>query len=195
MSVALGRTRLEDRHLERFAALTHDQVEMVIASAGALWSHDTPGHPPPPDVPVYLGSRRWPLAGEDAFHYCQGLGLDMALTILSLAGRPEATARGAVETLHGKPIVPWAASVEAAVAEPQARRGPSGVAPRPAPAGKTDDRRVLRVAPCPHRDGTDAARSYAGWVVGDTVQACIGRGTTRRSVRRDVRAGHVEVGR
>lgn len=177
----MSQTRLESRHLERFAALTEDQVRMVVASAGRLWTHDTPGHPPAPLPTVE------PRLGEDAFHYCQALGLDMALTILSLASEPTAIARGAVEALHGKPILPWASSVEEAAGKPQEAGGPNGGSKR----ALVDDRVVVSVAPNPRKPDSEAGRAYVHWRAGDTVQACLDRGLTRRSVRRDVRHGHV----
>ena len=53
---------------------------------------------------------------------------------------------------------------------------------------------VVAVNPNPHKEGTQTHASYRHWTVGATVEACVKAGLATRSVRRDVRHGHVVLG-
>jgi hypothetical protein len=195
-------TMLQERHRPLFAALAPDEVEFVWNQVHQRWPEDTRG--------FYLAVPD----PYDLFTLCQTAGLDHARVVLSLANLNGA-ARPVIEKLIGRPIRPWAATVEAETLAREEARGaarqqgaqPAGTGPattlpasRPAPLatsrapGKTDSRVVLAVAPNPYKGETAMRSGYECWRVGDTVQACRNRGMGRNNARRDVRRGYVQVG-
>jgi len=172
------RTQLQERHRALFSSLDHNQTTLVWDRVSKAYSTEFSkvGWPPPSN-------------GGEVFEICREAGLDHARVVLSLARESDNFGRGTIEALIGRPIVPWAESVEAAngaglsyvVSKPQTKR--------------EDTRVVVSVIPNPHKKiGSQMQVDYAYWRVGDTVQECRDRGLSARSVRRDVRHGHVVLG-
>lgn len=179
------RTMLQERHRPLFSSLNHEQMDLVWQRVVQAWPADMRGFlGNPPDCPTKL------------FETCREAGLDHARVVLSLAREYDLVGRATIEALVGRPIVPWAATVEAARPAP----------PRPVKAQEDDEEGegeesggshldrmvVVSVNPVnPHREGTKAWREYNRWVVGKTVAELLQKGMSRRAARRGPRNGWV----
>lgn len=182
-------TRLQERHRPLFESLTQDEARYVFARVRARWPRDLCG------VAVDAVTN-----GAALFDACRAAGLDQARVVLALASQ---RADVILEKLVGRPILPWATSVEAKLlaAEQAARPGQAGrmrtsataaqAAPVAPPAGAALVVKVVKVNP--HKPHSLAEVSYRKWRVGDTVAQCRERGLLAISARRDVRRGYVVV--
>lgn len=172
------RTQLQERHRPLFASLDESQMHLVWDRVVAAW---------PGDMRKFVGSP--PDSPGGLFETFRDAGLDHARVVLSLAREYEPFGRQVIETLVGHPIIPWAESVEARAPAPPVKKTDAVVAKEP------DARVVLEVAEAnPHREGTGAHKAYQKWRVGATIGELVQKGMPARSVRRDVRHGHVKLG-
>lgn len=198
-----ARTKLEERHRPRFAALAPDLVTLVWIAVRTRWSEE-------PDFSLARTSRKIETA-DALFEVCRDAGLDHARVVLALAGDGRVEARAAIETLVGRPIRPWVEAVEADGLGPGPRGGGTGGSsgggrypttprlaappstPRRARAAPVDPRVVKAVAPCPYKPSSARAEAYARWIPGARVDELVAGGLPRRSVCRDVQRGYVAV--
>lgn len=173
------KTMLQERHRPLFASLAPEQMALVWNRVVEAW---------PADMRKFLGSE--PSSPGDLFEVCREAGLDHARVVLSLAREIQPLGITAIETLVGRPILPWAATVEAE----ERIRNPPKARPAPPPVKPPDARMVELVQkPNPHREGTGMWKAYEKWEVGKTVGELTQRGMPARSIRRDVRHGYVVV--
>lgn len=173
---------LSERHHPQFTALAPAEAQLVWNRITQRWPDDT------------RAVRQPPADGDELFDDCQLCGLDQVRVVLSVADLGNDTGRTVIEKLIGRPIIPWAASVEAKQDDPcDVCDGPAAQAARHRKQ-PPDTRIVLSVGPQPHTPGTLIHASYECWRVGDTVQQCRVRGVVRNGVRRDVLHGHVRLG-
>lgn len=178
------RTMLQERHRPAFAVLTPEQMDLVWGRVVTSW---------PADMRKFLGSP--PSTPGELFETCRDAGLDHARVVLSLAMESNPLGRGTLEALVGRPIAPWAASVEAAqmihhVNVNGDERPKKVAAPRSAP----DTRVVVEVLePNPHREGTAMWKAYKKWRVGASIVELSQTGMPARSIRRDIRHGYIKV--
>jgi hypothetical protein len=171
------RTILQEYHRSFFASLDPDQTELVWSKVIEVW---------PGDMRPF--SSICPTCGEDLFEFCRDAGLDHARVVLALAREHEPLGVGAIETLVGQPIKPWAASVQAKAGVPTPVAPPPQVAP-------TDVRVVLSInITNPHREGTTAWAEFNRWEVGKTMGQLIQKGMSRRAARRGPRNGWITLG-
>lgn len=209
----MGLTILQERHRAGFTQLDPEEAGYVWNQVTNRWKSD---------IRRYFSSREVqyvPVSGSELFDLCRDIGLDQCRVILAFAGQ-NGRARPIIEKLMGHAIVPWAETVEASTAESggshtswgwgtgqrvggggDAAQGAVRVYNHPLRMVGTDtrlqkrvDTRIVRsVIENPHRIGSEMHGRYQHWIVGDTVDACIKRGLTTRSVRRDVRHGNVTL--
>lgn len=171
------RTLLQERHRPLFANLAPDQTALVWSRVTEAW---------PGDLRPFKD--QCPVCGEELFEICRNAGLDHARVVLSMAREIEAPGVKAIEALVGHPILPWAASVEAATALGQPARVVASPPPR-------DTRVVVSVAPGnPHHPGSKAHADYAKWRVGKTIDELVQCGMSKRAARRGPRRGWVVLG-
>lgn len=166
------------RHEARFADLTPGQASRLSVTLGFTDQND--------DL----------IAGTDLYEMCKSSGLTHAEVIMALASSPDPEAVLIVETLMGRPIDVRRRGESAY--DPVTGRLIDPSAPRPAPRSsaarpRTDSRVVTAVAPNPKKPGSATHSRYAGWVVGDTVSACMARGLTSADVAYDIDRGFVQV--
>lgn len=174
------RTVLQERHRPLFANLNIFQTELVWNKVVETWPGD-------------MRSKTYqPTCGEELFVVCRDAGLDHARVVLSMAREHSLMGVAAIETLVGKPIAPWAATV---AAQAQAQAGVVAPAPAAPPSPPKTRRVVLSVCPVnPHRPGTVAHTEFAKWRVGATLDELLQKGMQPRAIRRGPRRGWVVLG-
>jgi hypothetical protein len=172
------RTVLGEQHQPRFAGLSPEGAALVLSrlvDCGAL-RRTTPRVE----------------SGLELFEVCRLAGLDHAGVVLTLAAETNMVGLRALEQLVGRPISPWAESVEAARAQVEKPpvRGVAAAAAAPRPG---DGQWVVAVRPNPKKPGSDTHARYAHWVVGRTVRECLAAGLTRADLAWDVTRGFVTL--
>ena len=172
------RTILGERHQPRFEGLSPEGATLVLdrlVGCGAL-----------------RRSAPRVQSGGELFEVCRLAGLDHAGVVLTLAAETSVVGLRALEQLVGRPISPWAESVEArqALVEKPPTRGVAAAAAAPRPG---DAQWVVAVRPNPKKPGSDTHVRYAQWVVGRTVRECLDAGLTRADLAWDVTRGFITL--